>query len=230
MSSKPILKLDWCSHQAAKYAVEKWHYSKSLPTPPHNRIGVWEDDRFLGCVIFSRGAAPHGPDAFAITHTEFCELTRVALAEHSNYVTKIVSIAIRKLRTRSPGVRLIVSYADPAHGHVGGIYQAGNWVFVGDTSKTVEYIAPDKKRWHSRMISVTGKKKVYGKVRPVWKPSQCEPITCPGKHKYLMPLDAEMRAQIEPLRKPYPKRVRSVDSDTAATHAAEGGAIPTRTL
>jgi hypothetical protein len=27
MSSKPVLKLDWCSHAAAKYAVEHWHYS-----------------------------------------------------------------------------------------------------------------------------------------------------------------------------------------------------------
>jgi RNA processing factor Prp31 len=27
-----------------------------------------------------------------------------------------------------------------------------------------------------------------------------------GKHRYLMPLDDEMRKRIEPLRKPYPKR------------------------
>ena len=26
MSDKPVLKLDWCSHAAAKYAVEHWHY------------------------------------------------------------------------------------------------------------------------------------------------------------------------------------------------------------
>ena len=28
--SKPTLKLDWCSHEAAKYAVEHWHYSKRI--------------------------------------------------------------------------------------------------------------------------------------------------------------------------------------------------------
>lgn len=45
-----------------------------------------------------------------------------------------------------------------------------------------------------------------------------------------MPLDEAMKKQIEPLRKPYPKRVRSVDSDTSAIHAEIGGANPTRTL
>ena len=31
-------------------------------------------------------------------------------------------------------------------------------------------------------------------------------IKVPGKHRYLMPLDDEMRAKIAPLAKPYPKR------------------------
>jgi hypothetical protein len=45
-----------------------------------------------------------------------------------------------------------------------------------------------------------------------------------------MPLDDEMRKQIEPLQKPYPKRARSIDSDATAIQAVEGGATPTRTL
>jgi hypothetical protein len=51
-----------------------------------------------------------------------------------------------------------------------------------------------------------------------------------GKLKYVMPLDEDMKRTVEPLRKPYPKRVRSVDSDTSTIHAEEGGANPTRTL
>ena len=54
--NKPVLKLDWCSHEAARWAVEHWHYSKSMPTPPVVKIGVWEDERFIGVVLFSRGA------------------------------------------------------------------------------------------------------------------------------------------------------------------------------
>lgn len=230
MSGRPELKIDWCSHEAAKYAVEHWHYSGVLPTPPYNRIGVWESRRFIGCVLFSRGAAPRGPEQFGLTHTEFCELTRVALTVHETPVTRIVSVAIKFLKKRSPGVRLIVSYADPTHGHHGGIYQGGNWIFVGQQNATTEFIGPDGKQWHSRMISPTGKKKVYGKYRPVWKPEQCKAVRLQGKFKYLMPLDDDMRRQIEPLRKPYPKRARSADSGTPGVQSGGGGANPTRAL
>ena len=55
MSSRPELKLDWCTHAAAKYAVEKWHYSKRLPSTftKLNKVGAWENGTFIGAVVFS---------------------------------------------------------------------------------------------------------------------------------------------------------------------------------
>lgn len=50
-----------------------------------------------------------------------------------------------------------------------------------------------------------------------------------SKHRYLMPLDGEIRKRIEPLRKPYPKRVKH-SVDAVAIHATEGGSTPTDTL
>ena len=35
-----------------------------------------------------------------------------------------------------------------------------------------------------------------------------EAVMVPGKYRYLMPLDAEMRKQIAPLAKQYPKRAK----------------------
>ena len=46
----------------------------------------------------------------------------------------------------------------------------------------------------------------------------------------MMPLDKAMRAQIQPLAKPYPKRATSIDSDAADIQSAEGGATPTVAL
>jgi len=230
MSSHPELRLDWCSYEAAKYAVEHWHYSRRMPTPPHVILGAWEDSRFVGVVVFSRGAAPRSASPFGISTIEIAELTRVALRDHQSPVSRILRIAVIMLRQQCPGLRLLISYADPEHGHIGGIYQAAGWLFLGRRPGTSEYIAPDGKRWHSRMISPTGRKKVYGRYRPVWKPEQCTLIRCAGKWKYALPLDDEMRARILPLAKPYPKRVRSETSDTSAIHAEEGGAAPTLTL
>ena len=41
------LHLDWCSHKAAKYAVEHWHYSKRMPKSKLVKIGVWENNVFV---------------------------------------------------------------------------------------------------------------------------------------------------------------------------------------
>ena len=55
--NKPVLRLDWCTYKAAKYAVEHWHYSRRMPDPKCAKIGVWEDGHFIGAVIFSRGVS-----------------------------------------------------------------------------------------------------------------------------------------------------------------------------
>jgi len=125
------LRLDWCSHQAATYAVEHWHYSRSMPAGKLARIGVWEDDRFVGCVLFGRGAASRIASPFGIDQTEVCELVRVSLTAHRAAVSRILAISVRTLKNAQPGLRLIVSFADSEQGHHGGIYQAHGWLYLG---------------------------------------------------------------------------------------------------
>ena len=133
MSSLPKLKIDWCSYDAAKYAVQHWHYSRSLPCSKTARLGVWEDERFIGAVVFAWGANRHLAGEYRLKMTECAELCRVALDKHVTPVTRILAIAIRMLKRQMPGIRLLVSYADLNHGHLGKIYQASNWIYVGTT-------------------------------------------------------------------------------------------------
>jgi hypothetical protein len=206
--AKADLRIDWATHEAAKHACETWHYSKSVPVPPLVKIGAWEQGKFIGAVIFSRGANNNLLKPFGLSQTEGCELTRIALASHMSPVSRIVRLAIEFLKRNSPELRLIVSFADPSVGHHGGVYQAGNWTYTGRQPPTVEFIAPDGKQWHGRMVSKDGKKKVQGVYRKCWRTDQCKPVEKPGKHRYLMPLDDAMRTQIAPLAKPYPKRAK----------------------
>lgn len=229
MSSNGVtLKIDWCSHEAAKYACTHWHYSKSVPVPPLVKIGVWENSKYIGCVIFSRGASSNLLKPYGLTQYEGCELTRVALDKHETSVSRIIRIAIKYLKKQNPKLRLIVSFADPQYGHVGGIYQAGNWVYSGETAKSAEYWK-NGKRLHSRQISEKGWNIQHGQKRKTYKPSECEIIRTAGKHRYLMPLDKEMAKQIESLRKPYPKKTRggSVTVAQPAIQQERGGSIPT---
>ena len=227
MSSRADLLIDWCGHDAVAYACKQWHYSRSIPPPPHNRIGVWEGGQFIGVVLFARGANKNMLSPFGLTQIQGCELVRIALNKHQWPVSRIVSISVAFLRRRCPGLRLVVSYADPEQDHHGGIYQAGNWIYTGQTDDSTSYLAPDGKIWHPRMVSANGRKPVFGQSRATWRYDQCQPIKLAGKHRYLMPLDGAMREEIAPLAKPYPKRVKQA---TDGHHSSSGGAAPTRAL
>ena len=45
-----------CSHAAAVYAVKNWHYSENVPKSKLVKFGVWEDEAFIGAVIYGSGA------------------------------------------------------------------------------------------------------------------------------------------------------------------------------
>ncbi len=228
MTDKPALRLDWCSHEAAKYAVEHWHYSGDLPAGKSVKVGAWEDGKFIGVVIYSLGANKYIGAPYQLTMQEVCELTRVALSEHKSQTSKIIAHSIKMLKKQSPGLRLIISYADSNQGHHGGIYQASNWIYCGQIeSDGGQYL--NGQVVHRRTVYSR-----YGRQDIEWLKANVDPLAhyvkVLPKHKYLMPLDDAMRKQIEPLRKPYPKRsiCGTGETDNAAqSNAQTGGASPT---
>lgn len=193
------LKLDFCTFEAAKYAVEHWHYSKSMPAGKLVKIGVWEHNIFKGCVLFGRGANNNLCKSFKLKQTECIELVRIALSKHETPVSRIVSIALKLLCKQSPGIKLIVSYADTAQGHVGGIYKASNWIYTGESHSESRIDPETGKKVHARSLFSK-----LGSVKGIPKVSNAV------KHRYLYPLDAVIRETVLKLRKEYPTSVSSV--------------------
>jgi hypothetical protein len=217
---QPQLKIDWATHEAAKYACENWHYSGCLPVGKLVKVGAWEDGKFIGVVLFGRGANKSLGEPYGCDQTESCELVRIALTSHATPVSKVMALALKWLKKTNEKIKLVVSFADTEVGHHGGIYQATNWVYDGLTNAADEYLY-NGKRWHGRAFRKShGSHLNYvNKGLKIVKGAQ--------KHRYLMPLDAEMRERILPLSKPYPKRAK----DQASTNPVDlGGETPTRTL
>lgn len=193
--------VDWCDHRAAKYAVEHWHYSKKMPSGKLVKIGAWEDEQFIGVVLYGMGATPLLSAPFGLKQFDVAELVRIALNKHRSPVSQIVAQSIRMIRRNSPKLKLLISYADPDEGHTGKIYQAGNWTYIGRTNEygfTID--TRTGKKIHPRSITVRGEGymtqlREQGLVKwvKVW------------KHKYVMPLCREAKTIVEPMRKPHPK-------------------------
>jgi hypothetical protein len=222
---KADLRIDWATHAAAKYAVETWHYSRRMPKSKLVKIGAWEAGRFVGVVIFGVGGgnSTRGDKYGLDPAGEVCELVRVALRDHAAPVSRIVALSLKFLKGSNPKLRLVVSFADTTQDHHGGIYQAGNWVYTGLTEGDREFHV-NGEVLHPRTIHLRG----WRQIEP-WLRANVDPkarlVRTPGKHRYLMPLDADMRARIMPLAKPYPKRVKQAMTDNQSEQR-QGGTDP----
>lgn len=203
MSSRPELHIAPCGYEATKFAVEHWHYSESMPVGKRVSFGVWEDDSFRGCIMFARGATPNIGSPCDLQQCEICELVRIALRDHCWEVSRCLSIALSELESQSPGLRLVVSYADPNKGHYGGIYQATNWIYTGRTD-SARMFRVNGDVVHPRTIGSAGGIQSIHWVRENMDPN-AEEVIRPGKFRYLYPLDNEMKTRVSSLQEPYPK-------------------------
>ncbi len=201
------------------------------------KYGVWENDKFIGCVIFGRGASKPIYKSLGFGYTELVELVQVVLNVHLTPVTKIISICIKALKKSNLGLKIIVSFSDMNKGHYGSIYQAGNWVYTGETARAKVLIVKGK-IIHKRTLGQThfDSSKMKKTANDLHK-KRIEKLQERGtlvltkpKHRYLYPLNKETRKQIEHLRKPYPKRPVGETASRPAIQPETGGSTPTTGL
>jgi len=215
------LQLDWCDRNAAKYAVTHSHYSRTMPCGKLVTVGVWESERFIGAVIFGRGATPQVAKSFKVKQTQMAELVRVALRNHDTPTSRIVAIALRMLRRQSPGLSFVVSFADATNqGHVGTIYQAGNWIYLGESA--ARWLLINGKERHPR-LQLRGYRRKYPEAK-------IEYTGLKIKHRYVYPFEQSFRTKFEGMSMPYPQRAGSIVGDASCIQHGEGGSTPTPAL
>jgi len=223
--TKPELKIDWATHEAAKYACEKWHYSQCMPTGKTVKIGIWENKKFIGVVIYSYGANNNAAKGFNLSQNECCELTRVSFTDHVTPISRILKISLIFLKKQCPNLKLVFSYSDLTdQGHHGGIYQANGWLYLGErkTSNKGAYYFINGKQIHGRSARAK-----YGNEKNF--PKGWSHVASKTKYLYVKILDTKYILNHKVI-KYYPKRVSSVESGTSDFQSEGGGESPTDTL
>lgn len=227
MTKKPTIKIDWASYDASKFACVNWHYSAVIPVGKLVKVGAWEDGKFIGVVLFGRGANNNMLKPYGLNADEGCELVRIALKAHKTPVSKIMAIAIRFLKKSNPKLKLIVSYADADQEHHGGIYQATNWIYTGlKNAGTMGAFIINGKKTHPKSVHSKGVKQNIESVRKHLDP-KAEVFYTKGKHCYLMPLVDSIKDVVITMSKPYPKRAKE---QALGDQLNLGGATPTCAL
>lgn len=188
------------------YACRHFHYAKSVPAAYKYAYSVFNDDgEWCGVVLYSYGSNPQIGKQYGLFAGEILELIRVALNGRQGCTSQAVAATLRRLHKENPQVRMLVSFADQEQGHLGTIYQAMNWMYVGEAEGSRHYIVNGKKLHYKSVLQ-------HGwKDHEKWLSEHVDPdakkISGVNKHKYLYFFDKRLRKRLAYLERPYPKGV-----------------------
>lgn len=198
-----MIEIKKASSKAVKYACLKFHYARAVPATLYS-YNVYQDGDWCGCILFSHGANNHIACPFGLVQGEVLELTRVALNGQQIHTSECVAAALKALHKEAPQVKVVVSYADLDHGHLGVIYQATNWLYLGLAAPIHSFIIHGKK---THFKSIHSK---YGFVNLDWIRNNIDPNASDfkpsGKHKYIYCFDRLLRKEWAKKALPYPKK------------------------
>ena len=218
------MRLANATHKAMLFACKNFHYSKTMPVNGFGFSVYNSENEWCGCIIYGLGARNAGLKTGYKNQT--IELVRMALNGKQESTSKALSISLKLIKKKMPYLNAIVSYADGNQNHIGIIYQATNWLYVGEYANE-RGIVLNGKLTHRRSINAK-----YNTSNIEWLKTNvdCNATVVKGLHKYkyyylfdksLLPL-----LQI----KPYPKRPAVADGSGSGVQPETGGLTPTPPL
>jgi len=200
------MKLQIASSKAISYACRNFHYAQRVPVARlsysvFNNKGEW-----CGVICYGSGAGNAVAKHFEMAQGQCLELVRVALNGKQEQTSKAVAISLKLLKKQAPTVRLVYSYADVDQDHIGIIYQATNWIYLGQSEPyRGGYIIKGKQK-HVVSVKAMIKRKTLNleNVRKYIDPNATE-FWSKGKRKYVQIFDKSIEQKYIDISKPYPK-------------------------
>jgi hypothetical protein len=178
-----------------------------MPGVVRSCYAVHLGDELVGACIFTAGARHAHRLLAGARPTDVATLARFWMADDlpPNNESRVLSLILRELR-RDGAYKLLVSFADPAAGHVGVIYQASGWTYLG-TTEPERYFELDGKRIHPRSASSRFGSNSVAHLRRTGLAVVAR--TSPPKHRYAYVLDSSWRWRLRGMPRTYPKHGRS---------------------
>jgi hypothetical protein len=160
--------------------VKQHHYSKACP-PGMHWFSAWHGAELVGVMLFRKPSLPKTGAAYECD----LELSRVVLLDKAgkNSESRFIGWALRWLKKHTDK-RAVISFADPRFGHVGTIYKASNWQYLGrEKGHGTRRIVVDGEWLHSKTAydrwGMSGANLIAHLA-----PRKVEVVVCPPKNVY----------------------------------------------
>lgn len=184
--------------------IAERHYLHSMPGVVRRCFAVRLGEETVGACVFTAGARHAHHLLAGARPRDVATLSRFWMADGlpPNNESRVLAMILRNLR-REFAFRLIVSFADPAAGHVGTIYQAAGFLYLG-TTEPERYFELDGIRIHPRSASERYGSNSVAHMRRTGLAIVAR--RSPPKHRYAYVLDTAWRWRLRGYPLPYPKR------------------------
>ena len=201
----PPLQIAPVAPAIARVLCERSHYLHSFPAGTRVSLGVFTGVGLEGVVVLGVGPRFAHRLVTGATPGDGLTLTRLWLADAlpKNSESFVIGQTVRWLRQHTL-VKFLLSYADPAAGHVGTIYQATNWLYTGVSQAQATLDLGDGLPRHTRSVgSALGTHSVrYLRAAGL----AVHRVPAVGKHRYLLFVDRRWRGRLAVPVLPYPKQ------------------------
>ena len=191
--------------KTARSLLVSEHYLHTMPAGTHLAFGVFDGASLSGAMTLGVGPTNGHRLVQGAGQGDCLTLTRFFLDDRlpRNSASRVLGIVMRMLR-RHTTLLFVLTYADPARGHTGAIYQAVGAIYTGLSEGTPLYIMGDRAARHSRSLG-----HAYGTRSVAYLHAHnidVRLVAQGGKHRYLFSLHHSVRERLTVPILPYPKR------------------------
>ena len=192
-------------HRISKALLEREHYLHSLPGGTIFSFGVFVGSRMLGTLTVGVGPKHGYRMVEGVPAGEAATLTRLWLHDElpPNSESRVIGVVVRALRKHT-SLKFVVSYADPAEGHLGTIYQATGWLYTGTSQAMPLVDIGDGVARHSRSVAHAFGTHSLEHFKRNGVPIKLVPQM--PKHRYIYLLDKSLIEKLTVPILPYPKK------------------------
>ena len=121
-------------------------YTFAVMAQQKNEHGLVEWEQLIGCALYGCGLNPNCGGLFGLKNQDVVELLRLFILDDAKRFLNstdigsyVLSQTLSYLTKHTPH-HVALSYTDPEQDHVGIVYQASNWVCIGQTKPDYELI------------------------------------------------------------------------------------------
>jgi len=182
-----LIRVSRCTDsRVSRKILEKHHYARYGREASITYLAYLQDVPIavakISPVVRVEVATSIGMDPAAVL-----ELDRLCIVpdyQVKNLASKFLSMVVRSLKKDRPSVSVLVSFADPEHGHSGTVYRASNWRHIGMAAPTYEYVSAEgfvtnKKTLYNSAVRLGMKEREYAERIGLIKRH------LPAKHKFV---------------------------------------------